>query len=182
MTIDDKIRDEKLQYNINREAAKKSALLSGKIDKYEYLTAEETLPFDQSRIIEQANFTYSSLGKVFEKQIKTIENQGIKQVEASKVFKPEENWELEITEGLFPKKIRNEIKNELDKIKKSEEKIKRKPFCDFQQYGTIRSFGESTYAGKITADEAEKDRSNLLKNILEFNEKFRPEQNKAKIK
>ena len=44
ITIDDKIKDEKLQYNINREAAKISALLSGKIDKYEYLTGKEILP------------------------------------------------------------------------------------------------------------------------------------------
>ena len=45
MTIDDKIRIEKLQYDINRQAAKISALSSGKIDKYEYLTLEEILPF-----------------------------------------------------------------------------------------------------------------------------------------
>ena len=44
MTIDNKIKDEKLQYNINREAAEISALSSGKIDKYEYLTGEEILP------------------------------------------------------------------------------------------------------------------------------------------
>ena len=75
MTIDDKIRDEKLQYDINREAAKISALSSGKIDKYEYLTIEEILPSLQSRIIEQAKFTYSPLGKALEKQIKTIEDQ-----------------------------------------------------------------------------------------------------------
>ena len=76
MTIHDKIKDEKLQYNINREATKISALLSGKVDKYEYLTGEEILPSDQSRIIEQAKFTYSLLSKAFEKQIKTIEEQG----------------------------------------------------------------------------------------------------------
>ena len=70
MTIDDKIRDEKLQYDINREAAKISALSSGKIDKYEYLTGEEILPFDERRVIEQAKFTYSPLGKAIEKQIK----------------------------------------------------------------------------------------------------------------
>ena len=70
MTIDDKIRDEKLQYDINREAAKISALSSGKIDKYEYLTGEEILPSDQSRIMEQAKFTYFSLGKAFEKKPK----------------------------------------------------------------------------------------------------------------
>ena len=52
MTIDDKIRDGKLQYDINREAAKISALSSGKFDKYEYLTGEEILASDQSRIIE----------------------------------------------------------------------------------------------------------------------------------
>ena len=46
MTIGDKIRDEKLQYDINKEAAKISPLSSGKIDKYEYLTDEEMLPSD----------------------------------------------------------------------------------------------------------------------------------------
>ena len=74
MTIDDNIKDEKLQYDIKRKAAKISALSSGKIDKYEYLAGEEILPSDQSRIIEQAKFTYSPLGKAFEKQIKTIED------------------------------------------------------------------------------------------------------------
>ena len=76
MTINDQIRHEKLRYNINREAAKISALSSGKIHKYEYLTGEDILPSNQQQIIEQARFTYSSLGKVFEKQIKTIEDQG----------------------------------------------------------------------------------------------------------
>ena len=90
MTIDHKIRDEKLQYDINREAAKISALSSGKIDKYDFLTGEAILPSDQSRIIEQAKFTYSRLGKTFEKQIKTIEDQGIKQVEALKALQTEE--------------------------------------------------------------------------------------------
>ena len=84
MAINDQIRDEKLQYEINREAAKISALSSGKIDKYEYLTGEEILPSNQQQIIEQAKFTYSPLGKAFEKQIKTIEDQGQKQVEALK--------------------------------------------------------------------------------------------------
>ena len=87
MTIDDKIKDEKVQHDINREAAKISALSSGKIGKYEYLKDEEILPSDQSRITEQAKFTYSPLGKAFEKQIKTIEQQGKKQVEALEVLK-----------------------------------------------------------------------------------------------
>ena len=88
MTIDDKIRDEKLQFVINREVAKIFALSSGKIDKCEYLTDEEILPSNQRQILEQAKFAYSPLGKAFEKQTKMIEYQGIKQVEALKVLKP----------------------------------------------------------------------------------------------
>ena len=104
MTIDNKIKDEKLPYNINREAAKIPALSSGKIDKYEFLTSEEILPSDQSKIIEQDKLAYSPLGKAFEKQIKTIEDQGIKQVETLKALKPEENQELGSIKELFPKK------------------------------------------------------------------------------
>ena len=78
MTIENQIKDEKLQYDINREAAKISALSSGKIDKYEYLTGEDILPSGQQQIIEQAKFTYSPLGKAFNKQTKAIEEQGKK--------------------------------------------------------------------------------------------------------
>ena len=67
ITINDQIRDEKLQYDIYREAAKISALSSGKIDKYEYLIGEVILPSNRQQIIEQAKFTYSPLGKEFEK-------------------------------------------------------------------------------------------------------------------
>ena len=71
MTTEKKIRNEKLQHNINREAAEISALSSGKIDKYEYLTGEEILFPGQKRVI----YIYSPLGKAIEKQIKTIEDQ-----------------------------------------------------------------------------------------------------------
>ena len=57
MTNDNKIRDGKLQYNINREAAKIFALSSDKIDKYEYLTDEEILLPYLSRVMQQAKFT-----------------------------------------------------------------------------------------------------------------------------
>ena len=90
MTINGQIRDEKLQYEINRQAAKISALSSGNIHKYEYLTGEDILPSNQQQIIEQAKFTYSPLGKAFEKQIKTIEDQGQKQVDPLKDLKPKE--------------------------------------------------------------------------------------------
>ena len=82
MTIEDQIKDEKLQYAINREAAKISALSSGNIDKYENLTGEEILPSNQQQIIQQAKFAYFPLGKAIEKQIKTIEDQGKKHVKA----------------------------------------------------------------------------------------------------
>ena len=90
MTINDQIRDEKLQYDINREAAIISALSSGKKHKYEYLTGKDILPSNQQQIIEQARFTYSPLGKPFEKQIKTVEDQGKKQVEALENLKLKE--------------------------------------------------------------------------------------------
>ena len=76
MTIDDQIRDEKLQYDINKEAAKISALSSGKLHKYEYLTGKDILPSNQQQLIEQIKFMYSPLGKALDKQIKTIEEQG----------------------------------------------------------------------------------------------------------
>ena len=52
------------------------------MDKYEYLTGEEMLPSNQRQIIQQAKFNYSPLGKALEKEIKTIEDQGKKQVKA----------------------------------------------------------------------------------------------------
>ena len=67
MTIDDKISDQQLQYDINREAAKISALSSGKIDKNEYLAGGKILPFNQ-RKIEQTKFSYSPLRKAIEKE------------------------------------------------------------------------------------------------------------------
>ena len=81
MTIIDQIRGEKLQYDINRKAAEISASSSGKIDKYEYLSSNEILPSNQ-QTIEQAKFTYSLLGRAFEKHIKTFEDQGEKQIKA----------------------------------------------------------------------------------------------------
>ena len=90
MTIDDQIKGEKHQYDIKREAAKISALSSGKFIKYEYLTGEEVLPSNKQQIIEQAKFEYSPLGKAFEKQVKTIEDQGKKQTEALENLKLKE--------------------------------------------------------------------------------------------
>ena len=119
MTINDKIRNEKTQYDIDREAAKISVLSSGEIRKYEYLTGEDILPSNQQQIIQQAKFTYSPLGKAYEKQIKTSYDQGKKQVDALNTLKS--NNQLAI-EDVIPKNALNndEAKKELHKIKEIE--------------------------------------------------------------
>ena len=117
MTIDDQIRDEKLQYDINREAAKISALSSGKIRKYEYLTGEDILPSNQQQIIEQTKFTYSPLGKAFDKQIKTIEDQGKKQVDPLNALKPKEIESTSNNKPVITKEIYDKILEErMDEI------------------------------------------------------------------
>ena len=92
MTIDDQTMDEKIQQDINKEAAKILALSSGKLRKYEYLTGEDILPSTQQQITEQVKFkfTYSPLGKAFEKQTKTIEDQGKNEVYALEKLKPDD--------------------------------------------------------------------------------------------
>ena len=75
MTTEDDIRDEKLQYDINRKAAKISEWSSGKIYKYKYYTGEEILPSNQRQVIEQVKFTCSPLAEALAKQ-KAIENKG----------------------------------------------------------------------------------------------------------
>ena len=126
MTIDDGIRDEKLQYDINREATKISALLSDKIHKYQYLTGKDILPSNQQQIIEQAKFPCWSLGKAFEKQMKTIEDQGKKQVEALNTLKSD-NKKL-VIEDTIPKGVfaNDEAIEEFNKIKEIEKKYKQR--------------------------------------------------------
>ena len=122
MAISDLIRNENLQYDINREAAKISVLSSNKIQKYEYLTGGDISPSTQQQIIEQARFAYSPLGKAFEKQIKTTEDQGQKQVEALNTLKS--NNQLAI-EDVIPKNALNndDAKKELNKIKEIEKNV-----------------------------------------------------------
>ena len=125
MTIEDQIKDEKLQYDINREVAKISALSLGKIDKYEYLTGEEILPSNQQQIIEQAKCTYSPLGKAFEKQTKTIEDQGEKQVDALESLKTSDK-ELPSIKDFIPKEsLDPEIIDEIKRIEEEEKKVNR---------------------------------------------------------
>ena len=85
MRTDDKVRDETLQYDVTRDTPNISEISSGKIDKYEYITGEEILPPDQSRMLEQAKFTHYLLGKELKKQIKyQIEKKKLKIKENTK--------------------------------------------------------------------------------------------------
>ena len=178
MTIEDKIKDEKLQYDINREATKISALSSGKIDKYEYLTGEEILPSNQQQIIEEAKFTYSPLGKAFEKQTKTIEEQGEKQIKAIK----DSTIKKYIPENI----LNDEAKKELDKISKIEKNVDREKLVyktnirtyEIQNFQTIRTFARDIYSGEISLDEANEDQEKLLNEIIYFNKKTKPKNKK----
>ena len=132
MTTNDQIKDEKLQYNINREAAKISALSSGKLHKYEYLTGEDILPSIQQQIIEQTKFPYSPLGRAFDKQIKTIEDQGKKQVDALNTLKSDnkitiKKYTYDPNDTLFiskQKEIFNKLVDErLEKITDLDKKV-----------------------------------------------------------
>ena len=151
MTINDQIKDEKLQYNINREAAKISALSSGKLYKYECLTGEDILPSNQQQIIEQKKFTCSPLGKAFDKQ---IEEQGKKQVDALNTLKSDKKLEIKdrdiIPESSF---TNDESRKELNKIKEIEETFDREKLVykphkhtyDFRKFNTIKTFGKDIY-------------------------------------
>ena len=130
MTFEDQIRDEKLQYHINREVPKISALSSDKIDKYEYVTGKEILPSNQQQIIEQAKFTYSPLGKAFQKQTKTIEDQGEKQTKAiqdKRPIKSIEKFTYDINDSpivLKEKEIYNKLTEEsFEKINNLDKKV-----------------------------------------------------------
>ena len=171
MTIDDQIKDEKLQYDIDREAAKISALPSGKSHKYKYLTGEEILPSNKQKIIEQAKFEYSPLGKAFEKQVKTIEDQGKKQIEAL------ENLKLkEITrDKTKPIEYNNYFLNELAKIRKSIEPVdfnnliyyykgSNEPIS-FNKYNDMLNTFKSIHSGDKTLEDIEQEQNKFKKEI-----------------
>ena len=85
MTIDDKIRDEKLQYNINREAVKKSALSSGKLINMNFLQVKKYYLLIKERWWNKLSLTrrrLCPLEKSFETQTKIIEDQEEKQIKA----------------------------------------------------------------------------------------------------
>ena len=176
MTIEDQIKDEKLQYDINREAAKISDLSSGKLDKYEYLTGEEILPSNQQQLIQQAKFNYSALGKAIEKQRKTIEDQGEKQVVALESLKASDK-KLPPTKDSIPMENLNpKIINEIKKNEEIEKKVDRNKMVykgtnktyDFRSFKTIRTFGNEIRNNVISLDTANMEQAKLLSYIGNF--------------
>ena len=175
MTINNQSKGEKLQYDINREAAKISALSSGEFNKYEYLTGEEILPSNKQQIIEQAKFTYSPLGKAFEKQIKTIEDQGEKQIKAiqdnRKQLISNDDFknklliskEIKIFKDIYNKRLDKieELNNKIDYnnlkyvVEKSSEKYR------FNKIKDPITFLNSIKKGKISIQEA-KDQQKII--------------------
>ena len=167
MIIEDQIRDEKLQYDTNREAAKISALSSGKIDMYGYLTGEEILSSNQLQMIEQPKCIYSPLGKAFEKQTKTIEDQGQKQADVLKSLKPKELRPKETK----PVEYDNYFINGLAEIRDSTKTIDfnnltynftgdSAPISFIGFKGLLHIF-KNVYNGDISLEDVEKDQKNL---------------------
>ena len=182
MTIEDQIKDEKLQYEINREAAKISALSSGKLDKYEYLTGEEILPSNQQQIIQQAKFNYSLLGKAIEKQIKTIKDQGEKQVVALESLKVPDKKLTSIKDFMQVENLNPEIINEIKRIEEIEKKVDKNKMVykgtnktyDFRNFKTIHTFGNDIRNNVISLDTANIEQANLLSYVYNFSKKTRP--------
>ena len=176
MTIEDQIKDEKLKYDINREAAKISALSSGKLDKYEYLTGEEILPSNQQQIIQQAKFNYSPLGKAIEKQRKTIEDRGEKQVVALESLKESDKKLTPIKDFIPMENLNPEIINEIKRIEEIEKKVDRNGMVyketnktyDFRNFKTIRALGNEIRNNVISLDTANIEQANLLSYINDF--------------
>ena len=153
----------------------------GNCHKYEYLTGEDILPPNQQQIIEQARFTYSPLGKAFEKQTKTIDDQGQKQVDALNTLKS--NNQLTI-EDAIPKNalINDETKKELDKIKEIDKNLDREKLIyetneyidSFKNFQTRKEFGRDIYEGKITLEKGDQYQTDLWTEIMNFRKNTKP--------
>ena len=186
MTIEDQIRDEKLQYDIYREAAKISASSSGKIDTYKYLTSEEILPSNQQQLIERAKFTYPPLGKAFEKQKKTFEDQREKQVNALISLEPSDKQLPSIKHLISKERLNPEIVDEIERIEEEERKADRSKMVykgsnetyDFRKFKTIHVLGNEIRNNIINIFMAN-DEQNQLKRINESKSKTRPQNSES---
>ena len=131
---------------------------------------EEILPSDQSRIIEQAKFTYSHLGKAFEKQMKTTHEQAKIQVECLKCI----SQKLTIKDVILQNAVMNLIKLKKQRKTVDREKIYYRTIkytFNFQNFRTISTFGRYIYKGNITTEETDEDQKDLLVENLNFKKK-----------
>ena len=182
MTIEDQIRNEKLQHDINRETAKVSALLSRKIDKYEYLTGEEVLPSNQKQIIQQAKFSYSPLGKTFKEKIKTIKEQGEKQIKQFKtkdLFIEKFTYDIDdVPMVLIEKEINNKLTEEsFEKINNSEKMVDTGKLLfkyksntadqDFSKFDNALDLTNKKKEGKISLIDTKDDQARLKSDMGE---------------
>ena len=182
MTIDDQIRDEKLQYDIDRKTAEISALSSGKIHKYEYLTGEDILPSNQQQIIQPWKITYSPLRKAFKKEIKTIEDQGKKQVDAlenlklkekTKPIEDESNNELRsgiIFDELINKRkeLMSELYDSVDYNNLKFEYVGPTKDVSFYEYKDSKELFNMIKSSQIKFSEAKNKQNNFLKKLNEI--------------
>ena len=145
------------------------------------------MPSNQQQIIEQTKFPYSPLGKALDKQIKTIKEQGEKQVDAIKSYK-------KITiDYVIPKSAFSNEKaiDEINKIKELEKNVDREKLVYetktdtyvFRIFRTIRTFGEDIYNGKITLEKANESQANLAeeKNLIIKQNRKRKKTKRKKI-
>ena len=178
MTIEDQIKDEKLKYDINREAAKISALSSGK----------EILLSNQQQIIQQAKFNYSPLGNAVEKQIKTIEDQRGKQVVTLESLKDSDKKLRPIKDFIPTENLNPEIINEIKRIKELEKKVDINKMIyegtnityDFRKFKTIRAFGNEIRNNVIDMNTANKEQNELLEYISRFRHETKPNNPESK--
>ena len=201
MTIEDQVKNEKLQYDINREAAKILVLPSTKIDKYEYLTGEEILLSNQQQIIEQAKFTYSPLGKAFEKQTKTLKDQGEKQIKAIQdnkeqivnISNDDDDYknklllsnEREIFKNIFNKRLNKieELNKKIDYNNLNYTVISTGEKFEFDKLEDPVLFINDIKKGKISPEEAnniQQDYGKYLKEIQKGNRNAEQEKNLSK--
>ena len=191
MNINDKIRDKKLQDDIN-SATKTSALSSCKMDKYEYLKGKEIFSQKQHSIIKQAKSTYSLLRKALAKQVKTIGQQGEQQRESTdeqgekQLLAPNENIRKDGDNGWptynrdkdrdsLDKKIIEEIyERRIDRINKIDRQInfntlvyryKSGSRLDFRSITNPRKLFDEIKSGKIPPIDARSQKSFLETNL-----------------
>ena len=197
--LDNKIRANKAQYDLDRQAAKVSALSSGELEKYQYLTGEN-LGYKPD-VVQKAKFQYFPLGQVFnkgldvsekneallkriksiegknEQQLDLIRDQGERQLEETKSFsvsnKPKE-IKFDGEESKESKLLRQEIKKISRKNSNKKYVIvsSNRTLYDFSVFKDLNSFVLDIYVGNISIEDAKKEQDELkseIENLTDYN-------------